>query len=112
MAFGFKSSSNQSFSQPAPSPTQDKFIPTSTGEISKNYEVIDTIFALDSNTQGWFSGAKPEEAFAGVKEKLRAKCMSLGGDAVIYCQYQYRVALDGKKQCIEIFAYGTAVKYI
>ena len=69
MAFGFKSSSNQSFSQPAPSPTQDKFIPTSTGEISKNYEVIDTIFALDSNTQGWFSGAKPEEAFAGVKEK-------------------------------------------
>lgn len=38
----------------------------------------------------------------------------MGADAVICCQFEYRVAvgqgLFGSKQAIEIFAYGTAVK--
>lgn len=95
-------------------PVQRKFIPTSTGDLGHPYQIMDTIFALDSNSEGFFRGANPEYAFEGVKEKLRAKCASIGGDAVIYCQYQYRVALsqNGKKQVIEIFAYGTAVKFI
>jgi hypothetical protein len=102
MAFGFKNLSTA---------TETKFIPTSTGDIKENYHVLDTIFAIDSNSAGFFSGADPSVAFDGVKEQLRKKCASIGGDAVIYCEYQYRVALDGKKQCIEIFAYGTAVKF-
>ena len=93
---------------------QKKPIPTSTGDIGRPYQVMDTIFALDSDTERMFGGTRPEEAFYGVKEKLRAKCRAMGGDAVIFCQYQYRDALtaNGKKQVVEIFAYGTVVKFI
>jgi len=92
-------------------------IPVSTGNINKDYEVIDAIFALDSHKEGFFSGAaNPEKAFDGVKEQLRKRCAELGGSAVISCQFEYRVALAdgllGKKQSIEIFAYGTAIRFI
>ena len=88
-----------------------------TGNISQSYEIIDAIFALDSHKQGVFSGsADPGKAFDGVKEQLRKRCNDLGGDAVVSCQFEYRNALAdgmfGKKQCIEIFVYGTAVKYL
>ncbi len=108
MAFGFNNTA-------AKAKTKD-FIPTSTGDLGCPYEVLDTIFALDSNKEGILSGADPNIAFNGVKEQLRKKCKSMGGDAVIFCQFQYRVAvgdgLIGKKQVIEIFAYGTAVRTI
>jgi uncharacterized protein YbjQ (UPF0145 family) len=43
-------------------------------------------------------------------------CQQMGGDAVISCQFEYRNALAdglmGKKQAVEIFAYGTAIKYL
>ena len=88
----------------------------STGDIKKDYEIIDTIFAMDSHKEGLIFGADPGKAFDGVKNQLSKKCKSIGGNAVINCQFEYRVAVgDGlmsKKQVIEIFAYGTAVKII
>lgn len=89
----------------------------STGDIKQDYTILDAIFATDSHKEGFFSGnADPNKAFDGVKKQLSAKCKSLGGDAVINCQFEYRVAVaDGlmsKKQVMEIFAYGTAVKLI
>ena len=86
----------------------------STGNINTSYTIIDTIFAMDSHKEGFLSSADPNKAFEGVKSQLAKKCSSLGGDAVINCQFEYRVAVsDGlvsKKQVIEIFAYGTAIK--
>jgi len=92
-------------------------LPITTGNISKNYEIIDAIFALDSHKAGFFTGAAdPGKAFDGVKGQLRERCSQMGGDAIISCQFEYRNALAdgvfGKKQAIEIFAYGTAVKYL
>ena len=92
-------------------------IPVSTGNITRGYEIIDSIFALDSHKEGFFSGAaNPGVAFDGVKEQLRKRCLELGRDAVISCQFEYRNALTdglfGKEQSIEIFAYGTAIKYL
>lgn len=88
----------------------------STGDIRQNYEIIDTIFAMDSHKEGFLQAADPNKAFEGVKEQLRKKCAALNGDAVINCEFEYRVAVaDGmmsKKQVMEIFAYGTAVKFI
>ncbi len=85
-----------------------------TSGLNVEYEIIDSIFALDSSTAGIFFGADPNIAFKKVKEQLRKKCEQLGGDAVINCQFEYRVALNngllGSKQVIEIFAYGTAVR--
>lgn len=89
-----------------------KNIIISTGDLNKPYEIIDTIFAVDSATaKGWGSTLKPEKAFEGVKDELEKECKKLGGNAVINCQFEYRNALDGKNQAIEFFAYGTAVKY-
>lgn len=38
---------------------------------------------------------------------------TLGGDAVVFCQFEYRNALGngmfGPKQILEIFAYGTTI---
>ncbi len=87
-----------------------------TGDIRQNYSIIDTIFAMDSHKEGFLSGTDPNKAFEGVKNQLSKKCTALGGDAVINCQFEYRVAVgDGimsKKQVIEIFAYGTVVKLL
>ena len=67
-------------------------------------------------------------AFSGVKEQLKDAAFRIGADAVINCQFEYRVAVStnaigsligeaagvalGTAQVIEIFAYGTAIKYI
>ena len=69
----------------------------STGRIADTYEVIDTIFAIDSHKEGFWSGAAdPNKAFDGVKQQLKKKCEQLGGDAVQDCQFEYRVAIaDG-----------------
>lgn len=91
-----------------------KFI-ISTGDLKQPYEILDAVFAIDSHSAGMFSNADPSRAFEGVKEQLTKTCKKLGGNAVINCLFEYRTAVDGgilgKKQVIEIFAYGTAVKY-
>ena len=88
----------------------------STGDLKQNYQILDTIFAMDSHKEGFLSSANPGKAFEGVKEQLEKKCKSLGGDAVINCEFEYRNAVGegmiGKKLIIEIFAYGTAVKLL
>lgn len=89
-----------------------KNIIISTGGINRSYEIIDAIFAMDSNKEGFIAGVDPNKAFEGVKQQLSKKCSSLGGDAVIDCEFEYRVAVDGKKQTVEIFAYGTAVRFL
>ena len=86
-----------------------------TGDIHEDYEIIDAVFALDSCQESLFTVADPNKAFDKVKEGLRKKAASLGGHAVINCQFEYRVAVSsgvfgGSKQVIEIFAYGTAVR--
>jgi hypothetical protein len=88
----------------------------STGDIRANYQVIDAIFAMDSHKEGTFKGADPGKAFEGVKDQLRKQCAKIGGNAVIFCQFEYRVAAEkhmigGSSQVAEIFAYGTAVKF-
>lgn len=91
------------------------------------FEVIDTVFAIDSHEQGFlshlvesqigtrvFGGANPGRAFDGVKNQLREQCLILGGDAVVSCQFEHRSAsasgMFGSKQAIEIFAYGTVIR--
>jgi len=87
----------------------------STGDLKDEYEVIDAIFALDSCKEGILRGADPSKAFDKVKNKLRKKCIELNGDAVINCQFDYRVRENGgllsDKEVIDIFAYGTAVYF-
>lgn len=94
----------------------EKPIIISTGGINKDYEIIDAIFAMDSHKEGFLMAADPNKAFEGVKQQLSSRCRALGGDAVINCEFEYRVAVgDGlmsKKQVMEIFAYGTVVKLI
>lgn len=100
----------------------------STGTISEPFQVIDVVFAMDSQEQGFFAeilskttgyhiGANPSKAFHKVKLQLRSQCLELGGDAVINCQFEHRVAVTnsmlpgmGGKQTVEIFAYGTVIK--
>ena len=85
----------------------------STGDIKEDYEVIDAIFELGQGEAGLFATGS-DEAFKKVKTQLASKCKSLGGNAVIFCQFEYRITLNdglfGKKQGVEIFAYGTAVR--
>ena len=85
----------------------------STGDIKYDYDVIDTVFSLGTGEAGVFSSGS-SNAFKDVKSKLISECKKLGGDAVIFCQFEYRMALGdglfGKKQLVEIFAYGTAVR--
>lgn len=87
----------------------------STGTIEREYEIVDVIFAFDSHKEGFLSSASPDKAFDGVKRNLKEKCKSMNGDAVLNCQFEYRNAVANgiisSKQVIEIFAYGTVVKF-
>lgn len=87
----------------------------SIGDLKEKYEVVDTIFAIDSHSAGFISNANPNKAFSGVKIQLLDICKKLKGDDVINCQFEYRNALGNgmvsKKQVLEIFAYGTVVKF-
>ena len=87
-----------------------------TGDLNQDYMILDSIFAMDSHKGGFLSIADPSKAFEAVKGQLRKKASTMGGDAVINCMFEYRVSvadgLMGKKQVMEIFAYGTAVKRI
>ena len=93
----------------------------STGKPCYEYEIIDTVFALDSHTEGGLlglfgEGAEPSKAFEGVKAQLKRIGKDMRADAVIDCHFEYRAAvaekLLGNSQCIEIFAYGTAVRKV
>jgi hypothetical protein len=96
----------------APSPNAHVLVIT--GELNTDYQIVDSVFAIDSHTEGIFSFADPGKAFSGVREQLRSQAVGLGGDAVINCMFEYRVSvaqgLMGPKQAMEIFAYGTVVK--
>jgi hypothetical protein len=89
----------------------------STGDIRENYEIIDVIFAGARHTEGFFSLADPGKAFQVVTSKLSKACQSLGGNAVIFCQFKYRDAVapggvfSGPKHAVELFAFGTAVRF-
>ena len=112
----------------------------SSGPISASFKVIDVVFAMDSHDEGFFknvlqqavgirvAAANPTKAFDKVKLQLRAQCQAMGGDAVINCQFEHRVAVSntipglsagaklipglGNKQVVEIMAYGTVVKLL
>ncbi len=47
-----------------------------TGNHPEPYEVLDSIFALDSTTASMFMGINPNDAFEGVKQQLRRRCSS------------------------------------
>lgn len=86
-----------------------------TGDFNMNYQIIDSVFAMDNHKEGFLSIADPEKAFAGVRAQLRKKAVELGGNAVINCAFEYRVSVapslfGGGKQVMEIFAYGTVVR--
>jgi len=99
--------------QPAPEPNANILVIT--GDLNMNYQIIDSVFAMDHHKEGWLSGADPGKAFGGVRAQLREKAIAAGGNAVINCAFEYRVsvatgAFGGSKQVMEIFAYGTVVK--
>ena len=90
-------------------------ITVSTGNVNRDYEILDAIFAVDFSAQTWVKAADPSKSFEGVKTQLQDKCRDMGGDAVICCQFQYRISINDdilRKQVAEIWAYGTAVKFI
>jgi len=87
----------------------------STGDLDCSYQIIDTIMVFDSDTAVFgLKGIEPHQAFESVKELLRERTVQAGGDAVIFCQFEYRNSIRtgwiANAPVFEIFAYGTVVK--
>jgi len=60
----------------------------SSGGAGMPYMVVDVVHAFDSSGgKGNGAGARPGDAFAGVKEKLWQQCKYLDGDAVLFCRF-------------------------
>lgn len=83
-----------------------------------SYTIIDTIFAIDSDGEANLLhgiDGDPNVAFERVKSRLKARAYEIGADCVINCQFEYRIistpGLMGTGQGVELFAYGTAVKW-
>ena len=87
----------------------------STTNINEKYEIIDVIFNLHTVQPKGFLGSggiDMEVGFNGAKAALIEKARGRGGDAVIGCEFDVRVAVAGMadKQVLEIFSWGTVVK--
>jgi len=99
----------------------------STGDIKeKNYTVLGIVGATVSNQDsveakgGCFGKSETDITVdtnsmyqKGANELLQLS-LSKGGDAVVYANFEYRIAIKGSgqlaKQVNELFCYGTAVK--
>ena len=68
-------------------------ISVSTTGISVPHSIIAVVFAFDVHKGGFFAGANPKPAVAGTVASLRDQCKQLGGDAVVGCQFECRVAV-------------------
>ncbi len=87
----------------------------STTNINEKYDIIDVIFNLHTVEPKGFlgtGGLNMEEGFNSAKAALIEKARSRGGDAIIGCEFDVRVAVAGmsNKQVLEIFSWGTVVK--
>ena len=84
----------------------------STGEIENKYKVVDVVFGYSDSANG-FDYPSATQNLGTVAEELNA-------DAVINISYNQREYTGTKKVCFqdknerrfEIFAHGTAVKFI
>ena len=79
------------------------------GDLKEDYEVIDTIF-VTAGSGGFFKLNSREEAYEKVKCELKQKCASMGGDAIIFLQFDYSQSSGGGMLATNFTAYGTVVK--
>lgn len=103
-------------------------IKVSTSTICENFEIIETVFAIETHKDALFANilghgaADPHKAFGGVTDLLKKNCYQLGGDAVINCNFNWEVGVSSdvfgisipgfSRKLHMIYAYGTAVKII
>jgi uncharacterized protein YbjQ (UPF0145 family) len=90
-------------------------ITVSTSTICESFRVIDTIMVLHTLNQKGFLGSGGydfAEGFEQAKALIRGEAERLGGDAVINCDFELRVAITPmmNQQVFEIFCFGTVVK--
>jgi uncharacterized protein YbjQ (UPF0145 family) len=90
---------------------------TSSGDIPESYEVIGIISGFASTTPegcGSISFDVPK-AYSKALESLQMSANSRGADAVIFVNFQNRIGVapscSGGSQSLEVFAWGTAVKF-
>lgn len=88
----------------------------STGQIPYAHDVIGPVFAYGSSKEGFLRTANPIEAYHKVTTVLQQEAAKFGADAVIFASFDYRVAVSfgcwGNRQVFEVFAYGTAVRFV
>ena len=88
----------------------------STTTICQPFDVIDTIMFLDTFEQKGFLGSGGydfEGCFEASKGKMANIARSKGGDAIIGCDFELRVAVKQgftAQQVFELFCFGTVVK--
>ena len=88
----------------------------STTNITDPYEVIDVIMFLDTFEQkGFFEGGGYdfEGCFESAKQKMADVARAKGGNAIIGCDFELRVAVKQgftAQQVFELFCFGTVVK--
>jgi hypothetical protein len=87
----------------------------STGDIRRDYEIIDTVFAYGSSHEGFLKSANPIEAYQKVGDVLKQNAKKKGADGIVFTTFDYRVAVKSgcmsSGQSFEVFAYGTAIKF-
>lgn len=89
----------------------------STGDLKRDYEVVDIVHAAFSIRSWWIrtGGRETVAFFPEINKRLRAAAKEQGCDAVIWTDYEMtreesRGALGAKTTTV-ILAYGTGVKF-
>jgi hypothetical protein len=101
-------------------------IKIATSTICEKFDVLDTVFAIEVHKDSLFGSlfgggpADPFSVFSGVNKILKKKCYSIGGHAVINCEFNWETGVSSEvlgmsipgfsRKLHMIYAYGTAVK--
>ena len=92
-------------------------IKVTTGDIKKDYEIESLVFNIGASSGSLgFIGPSPDKAFRDAEAQLKIQAAKLNCDAVIHTQFEHRITVDKglitDNQGVEVFAYGTAVRFI
>jgi hypothetical protein len=86
----------------------------STGDIKRDYEVVDVVHAAQVIRSWWVTtgGRELLKFIPEVNEKLKGAAAEKGCDGVIWVRYDFtRGSAAGGRTTAIVIAYGTGVKY-
>jgi uncharacterized protein YbjQ (UPF0145 family) len=87
-----------------------------TGDVQAKYQPLNIVFAIGGSSGGLFTTASPQKAFEGARYQLQLAAVALGGNAIVFCSFNYvaytKIVLGCSQDVFSVSGYGTVVRFV